>query len=202
MIWRAPEVARDDQQQILVADWRVRHGIQPRTRATAESSAVKVLAESTSTQIPYLAPRFHDSGSTFLSPLRSDGGTVRFDTPAAIWWSYDNPDWGSIGLWSSAALSVIDVAELSVDHRAFVDAAAEIIRIIEQPTATDLRPPRSFERPGGAGNEPSACAKGWPDGVQMRRIVRLAPSFRSNAHRREDQRDARSGSKRRVQGGT
>ncbi|MGH9064651.1 MAG: RES domain-containing protein [Acidimicrobiales bacterium] len=47
------------------------------------------------------------------------------------WWSYYNPDWGSVGLWSTAALSVTDVVVLTVDHPAFVAAAAEVIRIIE-----------------------------------------------------------------------
>ncbi|MBN8892264.1 MAG: DUF2783 domain-containing protein [Rhodospirillales bacterium] len=47
------------------------------------------------------------------------------------WWSYYNPDWGSVGLWDSAALHVTDVVTLTVDHPAFVAAAAEIIRIIE-----------------------------------------------------------------------
>lgn len=47
------------------------------------------------------------------------------------WWSYYNPDWGSVGLWEHAALSVTDVVALTVDHPAFVAAAAEIVRIIE-----------------------------------------------------------------------
>lgn len=47
------------------------------------------------------------------------------------WWSYYNPDWGSIGLWNTTALSVTDIVELTVDHPAFVGAAVEIIRIIE-----------------------------------------------------------------------
>lgn len=47
------------------------------------------------------------------------------------WWSYYNPDWGSVGLWDIAALTVTDVAILTTDHPAFVAAAAAIIRVIE-----------------------------------------------------------------------
>ena len=47
------------------------------------------------------------------------------------WWSYYNPDWGSIGLWDIAALNVADVVILTADDPAFVAAAAEIVRIIE-----------------------------------------------------------------------
>lgn len=47
------------------------------------------------------------------------------------WWSYYNPDWGSIGLWNTDALTVMDIAVLTVEHPAFVAAAGEITRIIE-----------------------------------------------------------------------
>ena len=47
------------------------------------------------------------------------------------WWSYYNPDWGSVGLWDIAALTVTDVVVLTIDHPAFVAAAGEVIRIIE-----------------------------------------------------------------------
>lgn len=47
------------------------------------------------------------------------------------WWSYYDPDWGSVALWDTAALTIADVSVLSADHPAFVAAAAEIVRIIE-----------------------------------------------------------------------
>lgn len=47
------------------------------------------------------------------------------------WWSYYDPDWGSVGLWDTTALSVTDVAVLTVDHPAFTDAAAAIVRIVD-----------------------------------------------------------------------
>jgi len=47
------------------------------------------------------------------------------------WWSYYNPDWGSVGMWRIAALRVAEVVELSVEHPAFVGAAAEILRVVE-----------------------------------------------------------------------
>lgn len=47
------------------------------------------------------------------------------------WWSYYNPDWGSVGLWDTAALTITNVVVLTADHPAFVAAAAEIIRTIE-----------------------------------------------------------------------
>lgn len=47
------------------------------------------------------------------------------------WWSYHNPDWGSVGLWDTAALTIADIFVLSADHPVFVAAAAEIVRIIE-----------------------------------------------------------------------
>lgn len=46
------------------------------------------------------------------------------------WWSYYNPDWGSVGLWDSTALGVADVAVLTVEHPAFVAAATEIVRVV------------------------------------------------------------------------
>ena len=57
-----------------------------------------------------------------------------FDTGAFAgvrWWSYYNPDWGSVGLWDVSALTVTDVAVLTPDHPACTAAAAAIIRIIE-----------------------------------------------------------------------
>jgi RES domain-containing protein len=49
----------------------------------------------------------------------------------ARWWSYYNPDWGSLGLWDTAALTVTDIAALTANHPAFLAAAAEIVRVIE-----------------------------------------------------------------------
>lgn len=48
------------------------------------------------------------------------------------WWSYYEPDWGSIGLWDITPLTVSDVAVLTVDHPAFTAAAAAIVRVIEE----------------------------------------------------------------------
>ncbi|GAC1544499.1 MAG: hypothetical protein NVS3B12_33260 [Acidimicrobiales bacterium] len=47
------------------------------------------------------------------------------------WWSYYTPDWGSVGLWDIAALTVTDIVVLTIHHSAFVAAAAEVIRVIE-----------------------------------------------------------------------
>lgn len=47
------------------------------------------------------------------------------------WWSYYDPDWGSVGLWDVAGLAVADVEVLTVEHPAFIDAAAAIVRVIE-----------------------------------------------------------------------
>jgi hypothetical protein len=47
------------------------------------------------------------------------------------WWSYYNPEWGSLGLWDTSALTVVDIVVLTVEHPAFVAAAADIVRIIE-----------------------------------------------------------------------
>lgn len=49
----------------------------------------------------------------------------------ARWWSYYDPDWGSVGLWDTSALAVTDVAVLTVDHPAFSAAAEALVRIIE-----------------------------------------------------------------------
>lgn len=46
------------------------------------------------------------------------------------WWSYYDPDWGSVGLWDTTALTVADIVVLTVDHPVFVSAAAEIVRVI------------------------------------------------------------------------
>lgn len=49
----------------------------------------------------------------------------------ARWWSYCHPEWGSLGVWDVTMLTVTEVAKLTVDHPAFVAAAASIVRIIE-----------------------------------------------------------------------
>ncbi len=46
------------------------------------------------------------------------------------WWSYYDADWGSFGLWDASTLVVADVQPLTVDHPAFVDAAAALVRIV------------------------------------------------------------------------
>jgi hypothetical protein len=47
------------------------------------------------------------------------------------WWSYYNPEWGSLGMWDTGGLTVRDVAILTVEHEAFVAAAADIVRIVD-----------------------------------------------------------------------
>jgi hypothetical protein len=46
------------------------------------------------------------------------------------WWSYYNPDWGSVGLWDTTALTITEIVVLTIDHPAFAGAAAEIVRVI------------------------------------------------------------------------
>jgi hypothetical protein len=48
------------------------------------------------------------------------------------WWSYYDPRWGSVGLWDSRPLTVVDVAVLEdLLHPAMVEAAAVLCRILE-----------------------------------------------------------------------
>ncbi|HST46219.1 RES family NAD+ phosphorylase [Jatrophihabitans sp.] len=48
------------------------------------------------------------------------------------WWSYYDPRWGSIGLWDSRLLTVVEVAVLDdLMHPAMVEAAAVLCRILE-----------------------------------------------------------------------
>lgn len=58
--------------------------------------------------------------------LFDDGGFV-----GVRWWSFYNPEWGSVALWNSAALTVAAVDFLGVDHPTFVAAAAHIVRSVE-----------------------------------------------------------------------
>lgn len=44
------------------------------------------------------------------------------------WWSYYDPRWGSLGLWQVSALKVVSRAALTIDHPAFVEAAAVLLR--------------------------------------------------------------------------
>lgn len=46
------------------------------------------------------------------------------------WWSYYDPDWGSVGLWDRRRLVVADVTELTIDHPALVAAATSIVRLL------------------------------------------------------------------------
>jgi len=46
------------------------------------------------------------------------------------WWSYYDPDWGSVGLWDITRLTVTQVDPLAVTHPAFADAAEAIVRVI------------------------------------------------------------------------
>lgn len=55
----------------------------------------------------------------------------RGEFAGARWWSYYDPDWGSVGLWDVSSLTVTGVNELTVDHPAFVAAATAIVRIVE-----------------------------------------------------------------------
>ena len=48
------------------------------------------------------------------------------------WWSYDDPRWGSVGLWDDRQLTVADITVLDdLAHPAFVEAAAVLCRLIE-----------------------------------------------------------------------
>lgn len=44
------------------------------------------------------------------------------------WWSYYEPDWGSLGLWDVSELEVLESAVLSVRHPAVVQAASVMSR--------------------------------------------------------------------------
>ncbi|HEV8564270.1 MAG TPA: RES domain-containing protein [Actinomycetota bacterium] len=44
------------------------------------------------------------------------------------WWSYYDPDWGSLGLWEQEHLSVLDVVPLDRQHLSVVQAAGVIKR--------------------------------------------------------------------------
>jgi hypothetical protein len=55
---------------------------------------------------------------------------ARGEFVGARWWSYYDPEWGSLGLWAPAQLTVAHVAPLTVDHPALLDAAAAIVRVI------------------------------------------------------------------------
>ena len=44
------------------------------------------------------------------------------------WWSYYDPQWGSLGLWDVSALKVREVTVLTLDHLAVVEAAAVLNR--------------------------------------------------------------------------
>ncbi|HEU0257330.1 MAG TPA: RES family NAD+ phosphorylase [Microbacteriaceae bacterium] len=46
------------------------------------------------------------------------------------WWSYYNPDWGSLGLWDIRRLRVVGVTALDVTHPALIAAAEAIVRRI------------------------------------------------------------------------
>jgi hypothetical protein len=44
------------------------------------------------------------------------------------WWSYRDPRWGSIGIWSTASLTVTDVQPLTITHPAVTAAAVVMNR--------------------------------------------------------------------------
>lgn len=48
------------------------------------------------------------------------------------WWSYYDPDWGSYGLWDTAALSVVSSEPLTVDSPSVLQAAAILNRPISR----------------------------------------------------------------------
>jgi hypothetical protein len=49
------------------------------------------------------------------------GGGVR-------WWSYHDPDWGSLGLWDYSSIAVVSTSPLSHKHPAVVSAASVLNR--------------------------------------------------------------------------
>jgi hypothetical protein len=44
------------------------------------------------------------------------------------WWSYYNPDWGSIGLWDISKVTLVDLVELKPDSKVLTEARALLIR--------------------------------------------------------------------------
>lgn len=46
------------------------------------------------------------------------------------WWSYYEPQWGSIGLWSLAGLQLVDTRELRLDDPDLITASHDISRRI------------------------------------------------------------------------
>ncbi|MGQ0625014.1 MAG: RES family NAD+ phosphorylase [Sporichthyaceae bacterium] len=57
-----------------------------------------------------------------------DGGSFA----GVRWWSYYDPNWGSLGLWDIDALSVVDVEPLNADHRHVIAAADRILRPLDR----------------------------------------------------------------------
>jgi hypothetical protein len=45
------------------------------------------------------------------------------------WWSYYDPDWGSLGLWNLDRLSTVDVSPLDRHHLSVAQAASIIKRV-------------------------------------------------------------------------
>jgi hypothetical protein len=46
------------------------------------------------------------------------------------WWSYYDPAWANVGLWDTAALTVVDIRPLSIMDSTVVRAARTISRLI------------------------------------------------------------------------
>jgi hypothetical protein len=44
------------------------------------------------------------------------------------WWSFYNPDWGSIGLWNITKVTLVDVVELKPDSEVLTEARAFLMR--------------------------------------------------------------------------
>lgn len=46
------------------------------------------------------------------------------------WWSARDPRWGSVGMWSTNRLRIVDVVPLTIDHSAVTAAAAALYRLL------------------------------------------------------------------------
>jgi len=46
------------------------------------------------------------------------------------WWSFQRPHWRVLGLWGPNPPAIVDVDDLSLTHKAVIDAAASLNRVI------------------------------------------------------------------------
>lgn len=65
------------------------------------------------------------------------------------WWSYYDPQWGSIGLWRTGELEVEEVRVLRLDDPALIEASHAIVRRIVVPRPECSRPRRESPKRRG-----------------------------------------------------